>query len=416
MDYKPVNLLNAIRASASAEYQERIPVATQENLAKVGTGILDYSSTRNEFVSALVDKIAFSIIKHKSYENPLKEFKSGNLDIGKDIEEIFVDLVKAQSFNPKLAETEVFKRVKPKILAAYHRVNREDFYKVTIQDTQLKKAFTSTANLNQLITNIIQSLYTSDSYDEFLLMKNAIHQYAKEGKIKLVEVPVVVDTQTARDAMVKIKKIANDMTFMTDKFNYAGVKTFSLKAEQHVLISTHFDAIVDVELLASAFNMNKADFESRKHVVDDFGGIENVQMAIVDKSFFEIRDSLMSMETQRNSQGLYTNHFLHHHQMISVSPFANAVLFVTSIPDITTLVINPATADAKPGESIQFTLTSPDSYAPVKAKWEVNSNKSTVLSNGLLIIGEDEDAATLTVTATSVYDSDVDVEAVVTII
>jgi len=109
-DYKSSDLLNAIRTGASADYQERVPEATQENLALVGTSILDYSQARNEFTDALFNKIGLSVIKNKLFENPLREFKKGQLEDGADIEEIFVDIIKASAYDPITAETELFKR------------------------------------------------------------------------------------------------------------------------------------------------------------------------------------------------------------------------------------------------------------------------------------------------------------------
>jgi len=98
-DYKTSTLLNAIRNGASAEYKARIPEATAQNLAEVGTAILEFEATRNEFIYAIVNKIGMSIIKDKAFTNPLKEFKRGMLEDGETIEEIFVNLIKAAEFD-----------------------------------------------------------------------------------------------------------------------------------------------------------------------------------------------------------------------------------------------------------------------------------------------------------------------------
>ena len=408
-DYKSSTLLNAIKNSASQEYQDRVPDATQDNLAEVGSGILNWSSTRNEFVQALFNRIGKVVISDKLYENPLKEFKKGMLDYGKTIEEVFVDLVAENVFDQAVAEQELYKRALPDVKSVFHDVNRKGFYKTTVSQAELELAFTGEDGMMTLVDKIIRKLYTSDNYDEFLYMKNIIHQYGVEGKFALVPVTAVTDQDTAKAAMSKIKEISNKLTFMTKDFNYAGVKTHTLKEDQIVLINTQFDALVDVEVLASAFNMDKADFIGRRVLVDDFGGLSNVLCAVVDRNWFMVYDKLVRTEEVYNQQGLYYNYFLHHWQTLSASPFHNAVLFVTVTPTLTSLDLKPNAPSVAPGGAIQFAVeVAGTNNPPSKATFEVTGGTdatTTINSLGLLVVGENETAATLTVTATSTFDT-----------
>lgn len=70
-----VDILNAIRNSASQTYQDRVPVATQNNIKEVGNPIITFEAIQNEFLHALVNRIGRVLITSKSYENPLKRFK-----------------------------------------------------------------------------------------------------------------------------------------------------------------------------------------------------------------------------------------------------------------------------------------------------------------------------------------------------
>ena len=419
-DFKSTDLLNAIRNGASAEYIARVPLATKENIASVGTAILDQSYTRNEFVSALLNKIGLSVIKGSLFENPLQEFKNGTLNWGKDIEEIFVDLITAQAFDSKLAETELFKKNMPKISAIFHSLNRQDQYKTTVSIPQLKTAFMNGDNgFNSLIDKIVSVMYTSDNYDEFLIMKNLIKQYGIEGKFAMVAVAPVVDDATARLAMTKIKEISNDLTFMKTTFNHAGVTTNTPKNEQIVLINTKFDAVIDVELLASAFNMSKADFDVRRVLIDDFGGLENVLCAIVDKDWFMVYDNLLTSEEIYNPSGLYYNYFLHHWQVMSTSQFANAVLFVTVEPELTALTLTPATATVAKGGSVQFVVEATGTgNPPSKVKYTHDGTDTYISSTGLMIVGKGEAVVggDITVTATSIFDDTISNTAVITVV
>jgi hypothetical protein len=125
-----MDILNVIRANASSTYQERIPEATQDNIREIGNAMLTYESTQNEFLNALVNRIARVIITSKSYQNPLRMFKKGVLEFGETIEEIFVNIARAHQFDPAVAEKEVFKREIPDVNAVFHKMNYQTFTKL----------------------------------------------------------------------------------------------------------------------------------------------------------------------------------------------------------------------------------------------------------------------------------------------
>ena len=89
-------ILNAIRNSASINYQNYVPIATKdaESIKEIGAVIMDYPNLQNEFLSALVNRIARVIVTSKMYENPLAMFKKGFVEFGESIEEIFVNIAK----------------------------------------------------------------------------------------------------------------------------------------------------------------------------------------------------------------------------------------------------------------------------------------------------------------------------------
>ena len=418
MDFKSTTLLNAILASASAIYKDRVPDATEQNLREVGTAIMDYDITRNEFANALFNKIGLTVIKNKMFSNPLKEFKRGMLENGQDIEEIFVEICQASAYDPEVAETKVFERNLPDVRSLFHRINREDFYKQTTSVTDLQKAFTSEAGMQSLIDKIVTGMYTADEQDEFLIMKALIGQYGVEGKFTPVVVNDVTSEATAKIALAKIKEYSNNMTFMSTAYNYAGVTQHSPKQDQIVLISTAFDALVDVEVLASAFNMDKADFIGRRVLIDDFGGLANVLCIVVDKEWFMDFDRLISAEQIYNPQGRYFNNFLHHHGVYSVSRFENAVMFQTATPTVSAVTVTPDTASLANGKTTTYQLVveaTGTNYAPSKCTFASDNDGVYVNSSGMVSVGSGLSDVFVTITATNVFNPDVSDDFVITI-
>jgi hypothetical protein len=166
-----ITVLQTIWENGSENFQTRVPEPTKNLITTVGNAILTHTSTKNEFLDALVNRISLVMVSSKMAQNKLAVFKKGMIEYGSDIEEIFTGMAKAQTFNVATAEAEVFKREKPDVSSIFHRVNREDFYKVTIEEAQIKRAFLNNDGLGKLTASIMESLYSADNYDEYVHMK-----------------------------------------------------------------------------------------------------------------------------------------------------------------------------------------------------------------------------------------------------
>lgn len=405
-----VRILNAIRNNASLDYQNRVPEATRDNLTAIGDKVTNYTATMNEFINALVNRIARVIITSKMYKNPLREFKKGLLEYGETVEEVFVNIAKAHEFDPEVAENEVFKREIPDVLSAFHKMNYQNFYKVTISVEQLRQAFLSYQGISDLISRIVESLYSGSEFDEFTIMKQLIVEWANEGHFYAVNVPAPT-ADNAKSIVSTIKGISNAMEFMSGTYNPQGVATYTKKANQILIVDAKFDAIIDVEVLASAFNMDKAEFMGRRVLVDNFGELTGVVAALVDEDFFMVFDNGIWFTENYNGQGLYWNYFLHVWKTFSVSPFANAVLFTTDVVEVDSMTVTPATARMLAGQTLQLTANVVATGGADKSVgWSVSgatSDNTTIDSNGLLKLGADEAGPSLVVTATSVYNPSV---------
>lgn len=401
-----INILNAIRNSASDTYRNRIPVATQDNIREIGNAMMTYQATQNEFLNALVNRIARVIITSKSYENPLRVFKKGMMEYGETIEEIFVNIAKAHPFDPIVAEKTVFKREIPDVAAVFHKMNYQNFYKATISNDQLRQAFLSTEGITDLIARIVDSMYTGSEFDEFLCMKHLIEDDATKGRMY----PVVIPEPTAANAkaiVTTIKGISNKLEFLSSTYNAMGVMNFTKKENQILIIDAAFDAVIDVEVLASAFNMSKAEFMGQRVLIDNFGTLTGCVAALVDREWFMVFDNLMSFTENYNGEGLYWNYFYHVWKTFSTSPFANALIFTTDAQSVTSVTVTGPEA-LKLGQSAQYTATVVASdLAPQGVIWSVtgtNPVKSQIDWTGKLLVPPDETNTKLTIKATSIYD------------
>lgn len=322
-----ISVLNNIRANASEEYAARIPEATRSNIAAIGNALQTYTVLQNEFCEALVNKIGKTILEQKLFKNKLSGFKSGALTTQQDVEEIFIEMASAEGSYKADGPNPLGRRTHPDVKAIYHRMNRQDYYAVSIGDIDFIRVFRSEETLDSFISGLISSIYSGAEYDEWVAMKNLLASY--DGYFDY-EVPVIAGANaeaSAKSFVKTMRKAVNDLSFAATSYNKAGVKTWSNPSELVLLVNKDVVAEVDVEVLAKAFNMGKTDIQTAIVVMDDFGSLTDTYGLLVDKNFFRIWDTLSRMEPQRNAQGLFTNYFYHVHQILSLSTFKNAVRF-----------------------------------------------------------------------------------------
>ena len=430
-----VEILNTIRDNASQNYQNYVPYAAPnaESIRKIGTIIMDMPQLQNEFISALVNRIGRVLVTSKLYANPWAMFKKGLLEFGETIEEIFVNIAKPFQFDPGVAESEVFKREIPDVKAAFHIMNYQKFYKVTISNDQLRQAFLSWQGITDLIARIVDSMYTGANYDEFQTMKYMLARHILDGRMYPVTVQEVSEANM-KSIVSAIKGVSNNFEFLSGAYNVAGVKTFTKKADQFMLVNSNFDATMDVEVLAAAFNMSKAEFMGHRVLVDSFGALDTERLAelfandptyeeidstdlealdkipavIVDRDWFMVFDNFNNFTEQYNGQGLYWNYWYHVWKTFSVSPFANNALFVPGTPGVTSVTVIPKTASISgaSGGTIQLNAAVvTKNFAPQTVTWTSNFAKATVDARGLVTVQPGAGATTVTITATSTYDS-----------
>jgi hypothetical protein len=430
-----VDILNVIRNNASVNYQNYVPQATSdaESIKEIGAVIMDNPQLQNEFLSALVNRIGRVLITSKMYENPWSMFKRGMLEFGETIEEIFVNIAKPFQFDPAVAETNLFKREIPDVRSAFHIMNYQKYYKTTIQNDQLRQAFLSWQGITDLIAKIVDAMYTGANYDEFQTMKYMLAKNVLNGRMYPVTIPAVT-SDNMKSIVSTIKGVSNNFEFLSDKYNIAGVQNNSKKSEQYLLINSNFDATMDVEVLASAFNMDKAEFLGKRVLVDSFGSLDIARLNIlfaddptyteisedelkaldaipcilVDENWFMIFDNYYNFTEQYNGEGLYWNYWYHVWKTFSISPFVNNALFIPGVPSVTSVTVSPANATVKAGQSVSLSaVVQTEYFAPQTVNWSSNTDGVTVNKGGVVTVGADVSPETVvTITAQSTYDNE----------
>ena len=361
-----IDILNTIRANASAEYQGSVPVVTKAtDIPKVGEVLYGYPALANQFLSALVNRIALVRVKSVVFNNAYSHLKKGYLEFGETVEEVFVNICKAREFSAEKAESRELKRSLPDVRTAFHTMNYRVQYPITIQDEDLRMAFLSAEGVTDLIARIVDSVFTAAEYDEYLLFKYLLIKAISHGKI----FPKAFDAADMKNAAKAFRSMSNQLTFMNTKYNNSGVHTTTPREDQFIFMDSEFNAGYDVDVLAAAFNMDRATFTGQLMLIDDWTTFDNdrfsdiiagsdmiepvttdelalmanVKAVICDREWFQVYDNQSKMTEKYVASGEYWNYFYNVWKTVSSSPFSNAVVFVDDAVSVTA----PATFNAE---------------------------------------------------------------------
>lgn len=432
LDTNVLNVLNAIRNNASNNYRDYVPPVTNTSeIRKIGTIIMDNVALQNEFLTALVNRIGRVIISTRMYQNPWSRFKEGYLEYGETVEEIFTNIAKAEEYDfSSENETRYQKKRLPDVRAAFHIMNYRKFYPTTVTDKQLRQAFLSSDGVSRLIADIVNAIYTGANYDEFLTMKYLLARCILNSRMYPIEVPAV-SAANAKDIITTVKQTSNLLEFPSTQYNPTGVFQHTPKGEQICIVNTEFDAIMDVNVLASAFNMEKTQFVGQRVLIDGFGKLDTkrldilfaddpnyvpltqaeltaldaIPLVIVGEKFWRVFDNLNEFTEFYNPEQLYWNYFYHQWKTFSTSPFENAIVFVPSAPTVDSVEVTPATATVSAGASLQLTTkVTVSGFAPQTVNYESDNDKVTVTEGGVVQVDADA-TGTATITVTSTYDA-----------
>lgn len=423
-----IDIINVIRQNASYEYQSQVPVVTKTtDIPAVGEIIYGNGAFANQFLNALVNRIALVRVKSAIFNNPYASLKKGQIGFGESIEEIFVGLAKVEEYSAEKAASREFKRTIPDVKSAFHVMNWRVQYPMTIQKTDLRRAFMSEDGVLNLVEEIVQSMYQAAEYDEYLLFKYLIIKGVTKGAMT----PIAIGDGTEPKTATKVfRATSNKLTFRSREYNQEGVLTVTPRDNQYIFMDTDYNAEQDVEVLSAAFNMDKATLYGHMFLIDGFDKFDNerfaeirnnsdqieevteaelalmkdVKAVLVDSDWFQVYDNDTEFNETQVASGRYWNYWLHCDKTISMSPFSNAISFVedSGVIDLGNTVTATVQSVDKSDKAtvINVVLDDKSTLAKVAPKFvqteEAITNAIGVQSFGAYLIPKSADAVEIT--------------------
>lgn len=403
---KGAKVFNVVRENASKVFMETVPSATEDNIQTLSNILFNdaYQPMLNEFVTNLINRIGLTIIRNKTFSNPLSILRKGSVPLGTDIQDLYENPAEAEAY--ELSNTAMAKLLTitdPDTHVAYYRRNRKDLYTKTISRENLQGAFISWEKFENYISAITTSLYSGNYIDEFELTKSLVDGAYDNSKVIVETVSAVTDETTAKAFIKKCRSLFNKMKLPSTQYNayskFSGakgtIKTWTEEDRFVLIVTSDVMAEVDVDVLARAFNIENTKFLGRVIEVDSFEN-EEIQAILCDESWFQIYENLMRFDEFYNARTMTWNEYLHVWQTYAICPFANAVVFATAQPKPATSVsVSDVNVVEDATANVTVTLTPSDATTELEY---ISGNETvfTVSSTGV-VTGVSAGTGTLTV-------------------
>lgn len=421
-ELKGVKTFNFIRNNSSEAFVNVVPSANKDNIQTISNILFNdaYQPMLNEFVTNLINRIALTIIRNKSFNNPLAIFKKGSVPLGTDIQDIYENPAEAEEYEySNTAMAKLLTITDPDTHVAYYRRNRKDLYTKTITREGLQGAFVSWEKFEDYISAITTSLYSGNYISEFNYTKALVDGAYDNGKVIVETVSAVTDGATAKAFVKKARSLYSKLKFPSSNYNaysrFSGAKgnitTWTDEDRIVLIVKSDVMAEVDVEVLASAFNIDSAKLMGRIVEVDSFEN-DSIQAVMCDESWLQIYDNILRFDEFYNARVMAWNEYLHAWGTFAICPFANAVVLATAQPKPATAI---SVSDVSVVEDATATVTVTLTPADATSDLTYLSDDKTVFTvsalgvvtgvgagTGTLTVKTDNglsDTATVTVTA-----------------
>ena len=350
-----VTSLNALRemsVSGSSIYHQYIPVIDENtSISTLAEPILTVPAVANEFMSMLVNRIVYTQFETKLYNNPLRVLEGDRIPLGYAGQEIYTNPAKGRKYNVN-DFAGLLQKYEADTKVQYLTVNSDLQYPVTVSRHALKKAFTSWADLDRFIDQLSNSLYNGAYIGEFAQTKNLVASAYAYGGVRVQTVSAVADDATAKAFVKKCRNLFLDFQVPSTSFNAWAqvdgsgdpITTWTAPEDIVLILRNSVRTEIDVDVLASAFNMDKATLMGNILTVDNFDvyddeGVKRfdgsaIQGIIADKAWFKIKTQDMYLDEFYNANNRTWQYYLNITKMYQYSLFANAVVLATSTPSI----------------------------------------------------------------------------------
>lgn len=311
-----------------------LPADTMTKLATAQGA--DYQATKNEFLTAIVNKIVYQKVDKMEFTDPFKKFDSYPINYGDTIENIFTDLPAGYEYDQNA--TDPFAIPATNVKALYATLNYKQQYAIPVYDALLRRAALNEYGFMQVVSYMLDTLGMAKSVDEYtacIRMLNNANIFA--GGIESLEhESTATPAEIYQQVTQKIIDVVTDFALPSKENNKLGVLNACPKSKCLLIIKQSILNHINIDFLSGVFNLSKVDLINNIIPVRSFitaskdasGTLtevgEDIDFMIIDQSGFDNHVALNDNGMIYNPKGLYTNHYTNLWKLFSFKLYKNA--------------------------------------------------------------------------------------------
>lgn len=355
----------SIAKGIAEQITRNIGATWSDNPAQWWSNIFNNEQTINSFFSELVNVIIKQRVISESFDNPLNQYKTGDLPLGLGESEIYFNPQTGRDFFTKVDNEStaisswtddtanrnknygIMYDVLPDIKQVMYRLNYGRQYKRTYSDIELQNVMTSWDSFGSFIDAVSRDLDASANIEEFNAMRTLFTNGYSNGFLPIQPITAVTNKATAEALLVKAREFFTSFQFPSTQFSgwnaknpEALIQTWTKKDRISIIMTANTAAVVDVYALAAAFNMDKANFIGKIQIVDKLDDNGKVAAIMFDDTLMHVTPKVNMMGAFFNPDTIKQSIYLTRTAIMALCPFANSVVFSTDT--FTALVEEPA--------------------------------------------------------------------------
>lgn len=263
--------------------------------------------------------------------SPFAKYTKAIMDYGSVIQEYKTKFITGNSFtadNPP-ASPNPYSVVKNKPIAQYSTINDLINYKQTVFDNQIKLAFTSESTFGDFVADQLSALYESDALDKYVKWKKYMSDVTNFGATMDVGTGITDPHDYGENLIKAVKDYVTKFRFPNTAYN--AVNDMAISSDIDVIMRATDKNLIDMDVLAGIYNVDKMSINANFIYVDDFGTVTtddgNKQLAciIADSRAFSYTPRTPVAGSLYNPEHMYINYFLNVQGVYSVARFRNIV-------------------------------------------------------------------------------------------
>ena len=267
-----LNKMREMSVDSGDIFHQYFPVVdANTNIGEWGAPIFgaNYQAVQESFFG-LLKQIAYVATVTRLFDNPLSQLEGENIPLGWAGEETYINPVKGRQFDVN-DFAGILQKYEADVKVQYLNVNMDIQYPVTLTRDKIRQAFTSWRDLEEFINGIVNALYNGAYINMFQYTKDLVSAAFSANKAAYIKVTPVTNEATGKAMIKKLRELYTLFQMPSSEYNAwkkvggAGrpITTWCAPEDIVLIIRADIMAAVDVDVLAAAFNMDKADFIGR---------------------------------------------------------------------------------------------------------------------------------------------------------